>query len=452
MRDVLEALAEPARTSIRHLLDQWTCYRRPTQSIPSEHKRVVYFQCGRGWGKNHTLSNVALDLCEDLGPAMRGLLASRTMDDTLETCVRGSSGLIQAAARRGYEIELAMSRGPAGTILHPSGAEIRLGSGDVADGCRGPNLTHSILDEVASWRAGAEAFSNIDFATRRPCPGGPFIVVAGTPHYNSRIHFDPESTTLVRGTMEENVANLDPATVESLRRRYAGSKLGRQELLGELIGVDGALVDLDVIHRARVAAPPQLQRIAVGVDPSIAARVDRDAIGIVVVGVDADRNAYVLEDASVPGQRIDAWSRHVLDVHDRYAAGAIVVEVNQGGDSNVFALEQAALGRPVQIIPVYSRGSKRDRAERVLGVLYDQGRLRHVGSPDKFEALERELTTWTGSGKSPDRIDALQLAVAHLVGEDEPGAAFSALLEAGGFDEGPPPAPDLYIPPWLGGL
>lgn len=52
-------------------------------------------------------------------------------------------------------------------------------------------------------------------------------------------------------------------------------------------------------------------------------------------------------------------------------------------------------------------------------MLYEQGRVSHVGS---LARLEDQLTTWdpaTASG-SPDRLDALVYAVTELMGGAEP--------------------------------
>ncbi|MFJ6659800.1 hypothetical protein ACIQNG_26110 [Streptomyces sp. NPDC091377] len=53
---------------------------------------------------------------------------------------------------------------------------------------------------------------------------------------------DPPRMVLTRGHMRENTANLSPAARAELEEDYAGSRLGRQELSGELLeDVEGAL-------------------------------------------------------------------------------------------------------------------------------------------------------------------------------------------------------------------
>jgi phage terminase large subunit-like protein len=43
--------------------------------------------------------------------------------------------------------------------------------------------------------------------------------------------------------------------------------------------------------------------------------------------------------------------------------------------------------------------------------LYEQGRIHHVGA---FAELEDQMVSYDGSGKSPDRMDALVWALAEL--------------------------------------
>jgi phage terminase large subunit-like protein len=55
---------------------------------------------------------------------------------------------------------------------------------------------------------------------------------------------------------------------------------------------------------------------------------------------------------------------------------------------------------------------KRARAEPVAA-LYEQHRVHHLGV---FPELEDQLTTFTGGGKSPDRLDALVWSLTPFLG------------------------------------
>jgi phage terminase large subunit-like protein len=89
--------------------------------------------------------------------------------------------------------------------------------------------------------------------------GQPRVVVTTTPRTTPLIrdlaNRDDGSVVLTRGSTFENEANLSPEAIAELKRRYEGTRLGRQELLGELIeDVEGALWTRDMLeHRARWA-------------------------------------------------------------------------------------------------------------------------------------------------------------------------------------------------------
>lgn len=438
LEEVVDALFEDEGADVALLVDTWQTFARPKQIRPRDAKATTYYRCGRGWGKSYVLSNNGLDECEDF--PHKGLIASRTQDEVLGTMIRDQSGLRACARRRGYELEFVASMGSAGTVIHPSGAELRVGSGDVIDGVRGPNLSLVLADELMSWKHGPECLANIEFALRAPCPDGPIMIIAGTPSTSSRVKIDAEDTTVITGTMDENEDNLAPGVVAARRRKYGGSKLGRQELEGAEVNVSGAVVDLDTIHAARVRFPPEeFARVAIGLDPATSGRVDRDAIGILVVGLDHEGHLYVLDDVSPPGCMPEVWGPIAVAAYDRWAAGTIVYERNQGGEENAFVLRTSAgRHRAINIEGVWSKGSKRDRLDRVLAPLYRQGRIHHVGV---WAALETELTEWTGGGKSPDHCDALCFAVAHLVGEDEDEDRVGPLISP---EDRPPTAP-LYL-------
>jgi phage terminase large subunit-like protein len=196
--------------------------------------------------------------------------------------------------------------------------------------------------------------------------------------------------------------------------RYAGTRLGRQEIDGEIVEERAdALWTRAVIEACRVAAAPPLARVVVAVDPPASARAGADACGIVAAGIDAGGMGYVLADASLAEATPPHWAAHAVALYRRLEADALVVEVNQGGDMAAAVIGTVDPGVPVTAVRA-SRG-KYLRAEPV-SVLYSQGRVRHVGA---FPALEDELCDFGPGGlssrRSPDRLDALVWALTHLM-------------------------------------
>jgi phage terminase large subunit-like protein len=91
-------------------------------------------------------------------------------------------------------------------------------------------------------------------------------------------------------------------------------------------------------------------------------------------------------------------------------AQMIVAEVNAGGELVEKMLRQIAphvLFKPVRAM--------RGKAERAMPIaaLYEQGRVKHVGS---LPLLEDQMCKFTGNGggKSPDRVDAMVWALTEL--------------------------------------
>ena len=131
----------------------------------------------------------------------------------------------------------------------------------------------------------------------------PRCVVTTTPKPTRlvRLLIAAPDTVVTRGSTFENADHLAPAFLGAMMRRYAGTRLGRQELEAELLDdAPGALWRRAMIEGEgmRVAQAPELARIVVAIDPAVTSGEDSDETGIVVAGVAADGQGYVLEDLS----------------------------------------------------------------------------------------------------------------------------------------------------------
>ena len=230
-----------------------------------------------------------------------------------------------------------------------------------------------------------------------------------------RLIADPRSAVTRAGT-NANAAHLSPAFLDEVLARYAGTRLGRQEIDGEIIeDRPDALWTRAMIEAARVDAAPALMRIVVGIDPPASAREGADACGIVVAGRAEDGRIYVLEDATAKGLAPSAWATRAIALYRRHKADALVAEVNQGGDMVGAVLRNVDASVPLKT--VHATRGKYLRAEPVAA-LYAQGKVKHVIPPK--EELEDQMCDFglggLSSGGSPDRLDALVWAVTELTG------------------------------------
>lgn len=223
-------------------------------------------------------------------------------------------------------------------------------------------------------------------------------------------------TRLTRGSTYANAANLAAPFLERLRTKYEGTRLGRQELHGEILeDKPGALWTLKRIEEARVAEHPPLQRVVVAVDPPTTSGEDADECGIVVAGLGRDGHAYVLADGSEQGLTPKQWAEKALGYYVLHEADRIVAETNQGGEMVENTIRQVDPNVPYR--GVHAKKGKVTRAEPV-SALYEQGRVHHVGV---FSGLETQMTDFTSdfdadeAGYSPDRVDALVYAITELM-------------------------------------
>jgi phage terminase large subunit-like protein len=220
-----------------------------------------------------------------------------------------------------------------------------------------------------------------------------------------------EGTVTSRSTTFDNSRHLAKPFLHEVLKRYGGTKLGRQELNGELIEDDpDAIFKRDLIEATRVSGVPELRRIVVAVDPPAGFGKKNNACGIVCAGVGVDGRCYVLDDCSAQGLRPAQWARKIVALYHARNADRVVAEINQGGAMVEQVLRE--VDPDLSFRSVHATRGKQVRAEPVAA-LYEQGRVSHVGA---FAELEDEMCSAIGEGqKSPDRLDALVWAVSDLM-------------------------------------
>jgi len=380
--------------------------------------RVWLMMAGRGFGKTRAGAEWIFRLANGR-PNMRIALVGATIADARSVMVEGVSGLLAVAGTHHRRLTWEPSLG---RLTWPNGSEAKLFSGDHADGLRGPEHDFCWADELAKWREAEQAWVNLQFGLRRG--PRPRALVTTTPRpiqLLKQIERDPWTVT-TRGKMSDNI-NLDEKTIEILTATYGGTRIGRQELDGELLAdVEGALWTWEMIEKARVAPSPQplsrggergFDRIVVGVDPPAGVSEGSDACGIVVCGSRGE-TLYVLEDASVRGLSPEGWANRVAAAAARWDATQVVAEANNGGSMVESVLKAADLALKVRL--VHASKGKSARAEPIA-LRFERGKAWFAG---KFPALEAELAGlqagggYEGPGRSPDRADAMVWAMTAL--------------------------------------
>jgi predicted phage terminase large subunit-like protein len=382
---------------------------RAEQLPPAGDWQTWLILAGRGWGKTRTA--VEWVHYRASTKPRRLTIAAPTAADLRDICVEGESGLKTMHPEIVYEPSKRRLTWPCGSVA-------TLVSADEPERFRGLQHDTVWFDELAASRYQAEAWDQILFGLR--LGDDPRALVTTTPRPTRLIRqlsADPR-TAVTRGKTSDNAANLAPQFLEAVTARYAGTRLGRQELEGEiLLDTPGALWTWAVLDAARAQAAPELRRVVVAVDPAASSNPDSDETGIVVCGLGADGLYYVLEDVS--GIRTpDGWARAAVAAFDRHKADRVVIETNQGGEMAVQTLRTVRPHLPIE--PVHASRGKQTRAEPIAA-LYEQGRVRHLPG---LETLEAQLTSWSpAEGSSPDRLDALVWGLTALVGTPS-GPAF----------------------------
>src|SRR6185312_15095811 len=214
----------------------------------------------------------------------------------------------------------------------PSRRRIELQSGAVAqafsaedpESLRGPQFAAAWCDEFAKWRHAEAAFDMLQFGLR--LGERPRQVITTTPRPTAllkKLIADP-ATAVTRAGTQANARMLSPQFIDVVLKRYAGTRLGRQEIDGEIVEERAdALWKRAALEACRVAAAPPLIRIVVAIDPPASAREGADACGLVAAGRAEDGMIYVLADDTAGGLSPGAWARRAIALWRRLDADAL---------------------------------------------------------------------------------------------------------------------------------
>lgn len=376
---------------------------------------------GRGTGKTDACS-AAMDEHAKGPPCVPGIpgghrmaIIAPTLGDASEACVNGPSGLL---AHNPSCVERTQKGGT--NVIWPNGSRARLFGAytrqDVERLRAGGNRCFVWAEELAAWRYLRACWNHMEFGLR--LGPDPRVIASTTPKARPHLRklVDASSTIVSTAHTKDN-----PHLAASVRQRYLdayeGTRLGRQELAGELLDdVEGALWSVDLIEENRVEdRPARLRRIVVAVDPSWG--TTNDECGIVVCAKGWDGLAYVLADYSIRGGPT-AWANAAATAYWTFESDALVVERNFQGEQVELAMRQIdhPRGRPPVKFVNASRG-KQIRAEPIV-LIYEQGKVKHVGA-EHLQGLEWQMTNWVPGEPADDDEDEPGLAERDLRVESE---------------------------------
>lgn len=303
-------------------------------------------------------------------------------------------------------------------LTWPNGAIATTYSAEEPKALRGPQHDKAWGDEPGSWPY-PDTWDQLQFGLRLGDDPRSILTTTPRPVKLIRDILKDPSTVVTRGTSYENRGNLAPQFYSRIITRYEGTRLGRQELLAEMLDDNpNALWQRAQIDNLRIRKEemPELSRIVVAIDPSVhdGKKDDGDQraeAGIIAAGigrVKGEIHGYVLADWTVYGSPAE-WAGAAVQLYHDLKADRIVAETNQGGAMVEGTVR--AVDKKVSYKGVHASRGKVVRAEPV-SALYEKDRVHHVGG---FAQLEDELCDWMPGMASPNRLDALVWAITELM-------------------------------------
>lgn len=455
----IAALLTPPKTVHKPWLEIAHDFQIPPDGVWS----IWLMMAGRGSGKTRAAAELVTDRVMSGQSRVIGLIAP-TAADVRDVMVNGPGGLVAVAEMRGIECVYQPSYR---RVVWPAyGAHATMFSAEEPRRLRGPNHDFVWAEEVAAWQDAwkgdvEETTWNNAMLGLRLGDHAP-AVVTSTPkpvklmkQIVERAKVDPEDVRITTGSTYANRANLSKNFFKNTVSRYEGTRLGRQELMGELLeDVEGALWQHEWIDATRIIRGdwypwwrgtydrvpqrmvtkklpsnlllptpdmieipeplpydvplPEMPRVVLAIDPNTSDDPNADEAGIVVAALGADGRGYLLDDRSELAGPTE-WAKTAVYAYHEWLVDKAIAERNNGGEMVAITLHQVDPNVNVEL--VWASRGKTTRAEPVAA-LYEQGRISHVG---EFPELEDELCSWvSGSPTSPGRLDAVVWAFTNL--------------------------------------
>ncbi len=407
------------------------------QLPPHDDWQTWVVMAGRGFGKTRAGAEwIAAMVRKERG--LRIALVAATAEEARRIMVEGTSGLLDVAGSLVVEWSPYLK-----LVRFANDNEVRLFSGASPEQLRGPEHHIAWCDELAKWEKPGDTWDMLQLGLR--LGDHPRVLVTTTPQPGpvlARIMAQNRCIT-THGRTYAN-PHVSVAYQDTIRDLYEGTRLGRQEIDGELLGAAGALWTVELIERCRIlpgdtlldtagdtllgvpcdapvsekgtpnrvsrAAPP-FTRTLIAVDPP----TGEGTCGIIACARDAQAHVHVLADHSVTGRSPEGWARAVGAAAAAHDTREVIAEANQGGQMVKSVLLAADPDLHVRL--VNAAQGKAERAEPVAH-RFEAGKAWFAG---RFPELEAQLLGliagggYDGPGRSPDRADAMVWGLSMLM-------------------------------------
>ena len=230
-------LLPPADVAYLQWQADWLKTARPNQKPPEDGWTEIGFVAGRGFGKTRVGAEWLGRISYECTEGHQRFVVAPTQNDARFTCFEGESGLLNVIPP---ECIANYNRSDMIIYMH-NGATIRGFSAEKADRLRGPQGAAAWCDELAAWGPnGPDTWDMLQFCLR--LGSNPQVMWTTTPKpvplVRKLIAPKPERL-IVRGATFDNRSNLPKSYFDQLEA-YDGTKIGRQEIYGELIDPEEA--------------------------------------------------------------------------------------------------------------------------------------------------------------------------------------------------------------------
>ena len=384
--------------------DQLLNYQNPT----------VLYMAGRGSGKSFA--------------AIITLIARHWLNKEKASAIVGRT----AGEARKYIADLVIANAPecfkprwtsGNRLLWPDGSITYVFSADKPDSIRGANIGFAICDELSSWRY-PDAYAQLKFTMRGSAR--PQVLITTTPKHNDLTkEVLKEYDAIYKSGVSFNNRRLPVSFFVGLIKKYPpGTHLYRQELLAELVedNLEALFTQRD-IENSRIKTTrqvlnaetgeckiekvelPKFKKIILAVDPAVTDKDTSDESGIVAWGIGYDGKHYILFSKKFRVKPYELIEKAV-DYYKKLRADVLVVETNQGGDTWEQITSFVDKEKIVKFKGFHSKESKLDRLMPSAGLMHH--RVLHF--INTHTDLEAELTSYDGTGSSPNLLDAMAIA------------------------------------------